>query len=109
MEVSSSLSADFLATEFVLVELANALSSQPYRERCVALIRYLKGEPQQVIVPASAELVQRGLELYSRRRDKEWSLTDCISFLVMDDYGSTQALSTDHHFAQAGYEPLLLD
>ena len=48
------------------------------------------------------------MSLYSRRPDKEWSLTDCISFVVMSDEGLTEALTGDHHFEQAGFTPLLL-
>jgi uncharacterized protein len=41
------------------------------------------------------------------RRDKEWSLTDCISFVVMKERGLTEALTADHHFEQAGFKALL--
>jgi hypothetical protein len=47
--------------------------------------------------------------LYFQRRDKEWSLTDCISFTVMSDEGLTDALTGDHHFEQAGFTALLRD
>ena len=38
---------------------------------------------------------------------KEWGLTDCISFIVMEDNGLTEALTTDEHFQQAGFRALL--
>lgn len=47
------------------------------------------------------------LDLYSRRLDKGWSFTDCLSFLVMQRYGITDALTSDHHFEQAGFTALL--
>jgi len=45
--------------------------------------------------------------MYQRRPDKNWSLTDCISFVVMQDHGITEALTGDHHFEQAGFVALL--
>ena len=48
-----------------------------------------------------------GLALYANRTDKDWSLTDCISFVVMNERGITDALTGDHHFEQAGFAALL--
>jgi predicted nucleic acid-binding protein len=46
-------------------------------------------------------------DLYRNRADKNWSLTDCISFVVMKRKGITEALTGDHHFEQAGFKALL--
>jgi hypothetical protein len=51
--------------------------------------------------------MERGLDLYRSRPDKDWPLTDCISFVVMAQRGITEALTGDHHFRQAGFTPLL--
>jgi predicted nucleic acid-binding protein len=59
------------------------------------------------VIPASTELFEAGLQLHAQRPDKEWSLTDCISFVVMQRRGITSALAYDHHFEQAGFEVLL--
>jgi predicted nucleic acid-binding protein len=59
------------------------------------------------IIPASRELHREGLNLYARRRDKEWPLTDCTSFIIMEDEGIREALTGDRHFEQAGYIALL--
>ena len=59
------------------------------------------------IVPASTELLTRGIQFYRERPDKEWSLTDCISFVVMAEKGLSEALTGDRHFEQAGFKPLL--
>jgi predicted nucleic acid-binding protein len=52
-------------------------------------------------------LLDRGIELFSHRADKAWSLTDCTSFAVMQEEELTDALTTDHHFEQAGFTALL--
>jgi len=59
------------------------------------------------VILLSTEVFSRGLLLFDSRADKEWSLTDCISFVVMEDRGLTDALTADHHFEQAGFRALL--
>ena len=64
-------------------------------------------DPAFQCVRATSELIQRGRKLYRERADKEWPLTDCISFVVMQDHGLSEALTADHHFEQAGFKALL--
>jgi uncharacterized protein len=45
--------------------------------------------------------------MFAARSDKRWSLTDCISFVVMQERGLTEALTADRHFEQAGFSILL--
>lgn len=58
-------------------------------------------------MPASRALLEEGISLYAARPDKDWSVTDCISFVVMRDEGMTHALTGDRHFEQAGFKALL--
>ncbi len=90
-------------TDFVLIEVGNTFSRGAARERFLQLLAMLRDDLNTTVVPATHELVQRGLQLFAERPDKDWSLTDCISFVVMRDMGITEALSGDHHFAQAGF------
>jgi predicted nucleic acid-binding protein len=71
------------------------------------MIENLRSAEEIQIVPASAELFNRALVLFTSRPDKEWSLTDCTSFVVMQEHGMTEALTADHHFEQAGFVALL--
>jgi len=59
------------------------------------------------LVRATSDLIQCCKKLYRDRADKEWPLTDCISFVVMHDRGLSEALTADHHFEQAGFRALL--
>jgi uncharacterized protein len=70
-------------------------------------IRDLRNDSRVTIVELSTDLFDRGLELFESRADKNWSLTDCISFLVMQQRGLSESLSADHHFVQAGFTILL--
>jgi hypothetical protein len=108
LRVSGTLRRPIVVSEFVLIELTNALASVESRGRAVALWPHLRNDPLVTIVPASTELVAQALDLYARRPDKEWSLTDCTSFVVMEQLGLTDALTADHHFRQAGFSALLI-
>ena len=96
-----------LTTTWVLTEVADALCRPAFRSTVVEFIAALQNDPQVAIVPASQELFDRGFDLFARRPDKEWSLTDCILFVVMNSHNLSDALTADHHFEQAGYTALL--
>ena len=59
------------------------------------------------VVPVTTDLLNRGLDLYMSREDKSWGLTDCISFVVMQEQNLTDAVTADKHFVQAGFQILL--
>jgi uncharacterized protein len=96
-------------TEAVLLEIGNALAKPRFRPAAVALLDTLFSDPLVEVAPLTTELMQRGLELFRQRADKSWGLTDCVSFIVMQERRMSQALTTDEHFEQAGFEALLRD
>lgn len=99
---------EIITTEYVLVELGALLSRPKVRPLFVELIGKLRSDPCTHIIPASAELFDAGFALFAQRCDKEWSLTDCISFVVMAQHRITDAIGTDRHFEQAGFRlPIL--
>jgi hypothetical protein len=106
-EWASQQRTRILTTEFVLLEVANSCKSPNDRERFAAFARALETNPLTTVVSCQPTWFHRGLERFSSRLDKEWSLTDCISFVVMEDHGLTDALTNDHHFEQAGFTILL--
>ncbi|MFT3879192.1 MAG: hypothetical protein QM703_05975 [Gemmatales bacterium] len=95
-----------VTTSWVLTEIADALASPRNREGFGHLRKMLE-QHRAIIVPPTVELFETGIDLYLNRPDKEWSLTDCISFVVMKDRGITESLTADHHFEQAGFVALL--
>lgn len=97
-----------VTTGWVLTELADALASTPKgRSEFLATREDLRTDPDARIVPCEDALMEEGIQLYAMRPDKRWSLTDCISFVVMQREGITEALTADHHFEQAGFTALL--
>jgi hypothetical protein len=109
-QVMSSLqrkNVRLVTTEFALLEVADVLSTPHLRPKTINFINGLRQLPHLQIVPASQKLFMTGWTLYSQRIDKEWGLTDCISFVVMFQKEITQAFTSDHHFVQAGFTKLL--
>jgi predicted nucleic acid-binding protein len=102
---------DFLGTvvttEYVLMKLGNRLARSGDKPVFIQLIEQLRADPHTTIVPGDSALFQRGLDLFADRLDKDWSLTDCTSFVVMRERAITEALTGDHHFERAGFVALL--
>ena len=96
-----------VTTGWVLTEVADGMARPGNRELFLAIHHELQKRSGIRIVACCEELYQRGIEFYGKRLDKDWSLTDCISFLVMQDLSIAEALTGDHHYEQAGFVALL--
>jgi predicted nucleic acid-binding protein len=83
-----------ITTEAVFVEIGNALAKSRFRAAGVQLLSSLATDPQVEIVAVTTELLAQAWHLYQQRTDKEWGLTDCISFVVMSTRGLREALRT---------------
>lgn len=84
------------------------MSKLDVRASGAVLMRSLLTDASILVLPSDAVRMHKALRLFEQRPDKEWSLCDCTSFVVMQELSITQALSTDHHFDQAGFTALLL-
>lgn len=97
----------FITTTAVLTETANSLSETRFRLAVVEFYRRLQKSSRVEIVFADHHLWSAGWQLYEQRLDKAWSLTDCISIIVMQERGLTDTLTNDKHFKQAGFRVIL--
>ena len=97
----------FVTSTAVLNEVANALSKPKYRGAVVEFYKKLQKSQRVEIVLVDENLWSCGWELYEKRSDKEWSLTDCISIVIMQERGLKEALTNDRHFEQAGFYAIL--
>jgi hypothetical protein len=99
----------FVTSEAVLFELANALAKLRTRALGIYTIEDLRHDPDIEIVPLEQGLLLETFEMYSSNKLKEWTVTDCMSFIIMKKMNITEALTTDENFRQAGFNPLLLE
>jgi predicted nucleic acid-binding protein len=106
IDATRSLDIPLVTTAWILVETADALSAPDIRGTVFHFLRNAGDDPQLKIA-SEPEWYERGVSLYGSRTDKDWSLTDCISFAVMKSLDLQSALTADHHFEQAGYNAML--
>jgi uncharacterized protein len=92
-----------VTTEWVLMEVADALSAPEARTTAAAFLKAVRADPLFDVVGYLPTVYEAGFNLFAARPDKAWSLTDCISFGVMTQRGLSDALTADHHFEQAGF------
>jgi uncharacterized protein len=96
-----------VTTAWVIAEVGSMLAKPPHRVLVVKMMERLRRDTTAELLPPDLATFDRGLDLFAQRLDKAWSLTDCISFVVMKDRKIRRALTGDHHFKQAGFEVLL--
>ena len=99
--------ARMVTTVAIQLEVMDAFSAPPNRGLALQFWQITNSDSELEIVPLNSSLLERGVALFQSRPDKGWSVTDCISFVVMKRDGMTDALTGDHHFEQAGFVALL--
>jgi uncharacterized protein len=91
------------------LEIGDGYAHENRRQYGVELLQKIQEEDRYWLVPITETLIQKARQLYRDRKDKEWGLTDCVSFALMKQEGITEALTADVHFRQAGFTALLLE
>lgn len=96
-----------ITTSAVLMELGNAFSPVPLRSTAIRLIETIKISRFWQVVPISSDLFDRGFAKFKQMADKEWSLIDCISLIIAEEFRITEIFTNDHHFEQTGFKILM--
>ena len=95
-----------LVTTIGVTEVGDAMAAPVNRSAFLDLLDVLRTDSKTEIVE-ELSIFNGGVTLFGDRPDKHWSLTDCISFIVMEKREIKDALTGDHHFVQAGFNALL--
>jgi predicted nucleic acid-binding protein len=101
-QLSSSLPR-LITTTSVFSEIITFFNNRRRHDKAVSVGKMLLTSPSVELVAVDDVLFRAGWEFFCRHDDKDYSFTDCISFLVMKDRGIDTALAFDHHFDQAGF------
>ena len=101
--------AQLLTTEFVLAEFLNFYAPRGESLRLAAseLVTRILQNSRIDVIASDREIFTAALTLYARRQDQQYSLTDCISMVVMKRRAVAEVLTQDRHFRQEGFVPLL--
>jgi predicted nucleic acid-binding protein len=105
--LAQSVRGPLVTTAAILLEVADGLNRASTRHLGGLFLETVRADPRVEIVALTDDLLERAVQLYKARPDKEWGLTDCISFVVMEARGITEALAADQHVLQAGFRALL--
>ncbi len=96
-----------VTTDWVLAETGNGLARTNVRSQFFKAVQRILISPNCSLVWVDNPLFERSLALYNQVEDKSWGFVDCASIIVMQDGGIVDALTSDRHFAQAGFRCLL--
>jgi predicted nucleic acid-binding protein len=98
LKLAPLVTHDAVLTEFLTYFSGHGINARMEAARAVRQVAL-----NSIVIPGSRDLFLRALSLYERRPDKEYSLVDCMSMVVMEERGIRHALTDDHHFSQAGF------
>lgn len=97
-----------VTTNYVLSELVSLFVRMGVpRKSGLNYIEVLRTSDWVEIVHINESLDEKAWILLANRLDKDWSLVDAVSFVVMQEHKMTEALTADHHFEQANFVCLL--
>lgn len=95
-----------VTTTYIITEVVALLSLSRYhigRDQLLDHVRHILTDPDTELIHIDDATFFEAWHLLEARADKEWSLVDASSFVLMQRHGMTEALTTDHHFEQAGF------
>jgi predicted nucleic acid-binding protein len=104
-----SPSTRIITSDLVLIEFLNYVSGMgsPVREKAARIWESLFTSTRVDVVEVTRSVMVDAVMLYQQASDKNWSITDCASFVLMRQNNISDALTYDHHFEQAGFRALL--
>ncbi len=99
-----------VTTTYIFDELVTVLNSRGHYQKAVTTGRSILNSQLFQLIHVDEMLFSSAWQFFQKHCDKNYSFTDCMSFVVMQKYGITTACTLDKHFAQAGFikEPHLL-
>jgi predicted nucleic acid-binding protein len=93
-----------VTTSYVFDEIVTFFNSRGHHTKAAEIGNRLLSSPSIRLIHVEEDLFQEGWNYFQKHKDKDYSMTDCISFLVMHEFGIDTAFAFDKHFVQAGFK-----
>lgn len=93
-----------VTTSYVFDEVVTYFNSRGHHAKAVEVGNRLLKSPSVQFVQVDTGLFMEGWQYFQQHQDKDYSLTDCISFIVMERFKIETAFAFDQHFVQAGFK-----
>jgi predicted nucleic acid-binding protein len=94
----------FFTTSYVFDETVTYFNSRGRHDKAVEVGNRLLNSSSTTFIHVDESYFDEGWKYFKMHQDKSYSLTDCISFIVMNQFSIQKALTFDKHFGQAGFE-----
>lgn len=107
LQTELSRKAGFVTTDYIIDETATLLLVRHSHAAAVDFVQTVLQSQSLQIQWIDSERFQRAARFFAQHDDKQWSFTDCVSFILMQELKLTDSFTSDHHFRQAGFNPLL--
>jgi len=100
-------SKPFLITStYIFDEVVTFFNSRNLHREAVEIGNRLLDSPDIELIHIDRKLFNQGWQYFHKYQDKAYSLTDCLSFVIMQNRYISTALTLDHHFLQSGFQRL---
>ena len=109
LEAAAQQRQRFITTDYILDETATLLKSRGHGHLAGTFFDSVFASAACQIIWMDSERFGQTRSLFLKHHDQRWSFTDCFSFHTMQLLGLNDALTTDAHFRQAGFNPLLIE
>jgi uncharacterized protein len=96
--------SQLVTTTYIFDEVVTLLNSRKLHSKAVEVGTLLLESPDVLLVEIDKVIFEKGWQDFKRYKDKSFSLTDCLSFVVMQERNITSALTLDIHFQQVGFQ-----
>ena len=95
-----------ITTTYIFDEVVTFFNSRNLHYKAVEVGNRLLQSPDIELIEVDRYLFNQGWQFFQKYKDKSYSLTDCLSFIVMQEREIVTALTLDNHFHQAGFQIL---